>query len=70
MGAKVKITQKEKEVFEYLNELRETGEINMFGAAPYVAEEFGLPLKEARSCLTKWMSLFSELGYDHLEVEG
>ena len=48
------------EMLEYLDELRESGETNMFGAAPYVQEEFGLERDEARSVLFYWMHTFSE----------
>lgn len=30
------------EYFEYLDELRESGVTNMFGAAPYLVSEFGI----------------------------
>ena len=45
----------EKEVFEFLNELRESAVTNMFGAAPYIQEEFGVDKKTAREYLKKWM---------------
>ena len=44
----------------YLDELRESGETNMFGAAPYVANEFSLPSKDARTILAYWMETFSQ----------
>lgn len=47
-----------KEMKEYLDELRESGEINMFGASPYLMEEFGLDKKEARKVLQEWMNSF------------
>jgi hypothetical protein len=49
-----------EEHLEYLDDLRESGITNMFGAAPYVQEEFGLTLKKARSVLTYWMRTFGE----------
>jgi hypothetical protein len=45
----------EQEVFEYLDELRESGATNMFGATAYIVGEFGIPTKEARELLMKWM---------------
>ena len=42
---KTKIDRPEEvteEMLVYLDELRESGETNMFGARPYVAQEFGL----------------------------
>jgi hypothetical protein len=43
------------EYFEYLNELRQSGETNMFGAGEYLQEEFGLDRREARVILMEWM---------------
>ena len=47
-----------KEYFAYLNVLRESGVTNMFGAAPYLQQEFGLTKSEARDILMKWMESF------------
>lgn len=44
-----------REIFEYLDELRDSGEVNMFGAAPYVASDFFLSKREARQVLMEWM---------------
>jgi hypothetical protein len=52
--------EKYTEEFEYLDILRETGVANMFGAAPYLKEEFGISTKEARSILSLWMESFKE----------
>lgn len=41
--------------FEYLDELRLSGETNMFGAGEYLQREFGLDRREARDVLMKWM---------------
>jgi hypothetical protein len=32
----------------------------MFGAAPYLQDEFGLTREEARGTLSKWMKTFGE----------
>lgn len=48
------------EVFEYLDELRESGSTNMFGAGPYVAREFGLSDVQARKFCTAWLNTFSD----------
>ena len=45
----------EKEIFEYLENLREPGITNMFGAGIFLQEEFGLGKLEAREFLLKWM---------------
>ena len=46
------------EHLQFLDQLRESGEINMFGAAPYIAEFFDLPMQQARKVLTYWMQTF------------
>lgn len=47
--------------FEYLDELRESGETNMFGAVPYLMKEFPeLTEKEAKNILLAWMESFKE----------
>jgi hypothetical protein len=43
----------------YLDALRESGETNMFGAAPYLMSEFLLDKIEARAILSYWMRTFS-----------
>lgn len=55
-----KTTPIEKEAMQYLNRLRDSGVTNMFGAAPYVEQEFGLDRVEARRILTLWMNNFNE----------
>ena len=42
----------------YLDKLRESGVTNMFGATPYLQNEFGLEKKEARRILLYWMETF------------
>ena len=49
-----------EEVFEYLTNLRDSGETNMFGAGPYVQREFGVEKIEARSLVMEWMKSFDE----------
>ena len=50
----------ETEYLVYLDGLRETGVTNMFGAAPYLAEEYSLKLSFARQVLSYWMKTFEE----------
>ncbi len=45
----------ETQVFLYLDRLRESGIVNMFGAGPYVEDEFGLGRQEAKEHLIEWM---------------
>lgn len=43
----------------FLDELRDSGQINMFGARPHLQEAFGLSKKESSEILVTWMSEFS-----------
>ena len=45
----------EKDYFEFLDDLRESGVTNMFGSAPYLAEEFGLCIRHARTIVGDWI---------------
>lgn len=47
------------EHLDFLDDLRESGETNMFGAAPYLREEFDdLTKDEARKITVYWMQTF------------
>lgn len=52
------------EYWIYLEELRRSGVTNMFGAAPYLADEFGLSQKEATKILTEWMQNYNPDDYE------
>lgn len=43
------------EYFNYLDELRDSGEINMLSAGAYLEAEFGLDRREAKKVLLAWM---------------
>ena len=47
-----------KEVFEYLDDLRASGDTNMSGAGPYVEDAFGLDRATARQFVKAWMKNF------------
>jgi len=49
-----------QEHLEYLDDLRDSGDTNMFGATPYLAIEFGLTIPDAHIILKYWMASFSE----------
>ena len=54
---KLKAEKKERQKhYDYLESLRQSGITNMLGAAPYLANAFGLSLPEARKILSAWMS--------------
>ena len=42
----------------FLDELRESGETNMFGAAEYIVDEFIISSEEAKTILKYWMKSF------------
>ena len=48
------------EHLEYLDDLREAGIVNMFGARPYLMDAFGLSGDEAAAVLGYWMVSFGE----------
>ena len=45
-------------IFAFLDELRATGSVNMYAAAPYIQAAFGLPRPRAREILQTWMRSF------------
>ena len=49
------------EYYVYLEELRQSGETNMFGASPYLQSEFVLGRREAIKVLSNWMENYDEL---------
>ena len=51
---------KQEQVNDYLDALREDGSINMFGAVPYIVEEFGFSRRDAQQYLVNWMQTFAE----------
>jgi len=48
------------EHFYFLDGLRESGAVNMFGAAPVLEKEMGLDKKTARAATMAWMKTFSK----------
>jgi hypothetical protein len=49
------------EYYVYLEELRQSGVTNMFGASSYLREDFGLGRREAIKILSSWMENYDEL---------
>lgn len=45
---------------EYLDNLRLSGEVNMWGAAPHVANRFEMDITEARQVVAYWQETFAE----------
>lgn len=51
---------RESQMFQFLDHLRESGVTNMFGAAPYLEEAFGISRPEAQNVLGQWMRSFGQ----------
>lgn len=52
------------EYWLYLEALRRSGVTNMFGATPYLMDEFGLEKKEAQKILVDWMQNYDPEDYE------
>ena len=53
-------TEDEQAMFDYLEELRQSGVPNMFGARPYLVDAFLLPEEDAKATLRRWMEFHSD----------
>ena len=52
-------TEKEvKNVFTYLDILKDSGTTNMFGATPYLVDQFGFDKRTAANYLVLWMQSY------------
>lgn len=49
-----------KAMFEHLDNLRESGTVNMFGARPYLAVMFDITKGNAGRILSRWMETFTQ----------
>ena len=59
IGVKMVVTEKET-MFQYLDDLRESGQVNMFGSCEYLQSAFGLSRYEAKDVVLEWMKTFGE----------
>lgn len=48
-----------QEIYDYLDDLRESGETNMYGAGAYLMSDFGMKRRMASRVLSAWMKDFS-----------
>jgi hypothetical protein len=48
-----------QEHHDYLIQLRDSGETNMWGAAPYIEREFGVSRLSAKTILLEWIEYMS-----------
>ena len=65
----LKMIKNKEKVFKFLDNLRDSGLTNMFGASPYVEAEFNVSKLEARELLSEWMKTFEERNKNN-EMEG
>jgi hypothetical protein len=56
-------------VYEFLDELRESGTVNMFGASSDLQDEFGFDKATCRSLLSDWMRDYEEKSWEDDEVD-
>tara|TARA_R110000782_G_scaffold151220_1_gene243926 strand:- start:40 stop:198 length:159 start_codon:yes stop_codon:yes gene_type:complete len=49
----------EEQMFKKLEELRLSGEINMFGAPTYMTNNWGIPEPVAKEVFRKWTETFN-----------
>ena len=49
------LTDQAPDIVHFLDDLRASGRTNMFGAGPYLREEFGLTQQESHAVLSAWM---------------
>ena len=55
------IAEFQEDYFDYLVELRDSGVTNMWGAGPYLEDEFDLSKSEAKEVLASWIKSFEEV---------
>ena len=53
----------------FLENLRRSGDTNMFGAAPWLMNAFDLKYDQARNILADWMRNYNPADYDEEDVE-
>ena len=49
------------EYYQYLEELRQSGVTNMYGASPYLANAYALSERVARNIVVSWMENYDTL---------
>lgn len=64
MDADTKTVEYGQEHKDYLDDLRESGVTNMFGAGSYLQDEFGITKYDANRILMAWMKSFGKEDYN------
>ena len=49
------------EYYRYLEDLRQSGVVNMYGATPYLQEAYNLSYNDAKTILLNWMENYDEI---------
>ncbi len=49
-----------QEHHDYLIDLRDSGETNMWGASPYIQREFGVNYEDAKTILLEWIDYMTK----------
>jgi hypothetical protein len=52
--------EKKERMFNFLDNLRESGICNMFGSGVYLEEMFSINRRESKVIVLEWMKTFSE----------
>ena len=52
--------EKKERMFNFLDNLRDSGICNMFGSGMYLEEMFGINKRESKAIVLEWMKTFSE----------
>ena len=51
----------------FLEKVRRSGVVNMFGSAPYVQEAFGVSYKKAVDIVSDWMKNYNRADYEGMD---
>ncbi len=58
------------EYYQYLENLRQSGVVNMYGAGPYLEKAAGIDSYEAMDILVSWMENYDDLVANGICVRG
>ena len=50
----------QREAFKFLDDLRESGRVNMFGATSHLEEHFGYTTEQCKTLLKEWMQQYGK----------
>ena len=61
----MELTRQHKRILETI---RRSGIVNMYGAAPYLADAANISIKDARQLLMKWMDTYDPKDKDYVDL--